>query len=87
MAAWNRGSSKASSGYPSHTNDYGNEVLRRDSWRCQSCGSMSNLEVHHRKFRSQGGDDSEVNLITLCIDCHLSLHGSWWIRWKSEAPD
>ena len=24
------------------------QVLRRDSWRCQSCGAMSNLEVHHR---------------------------------------
>jgi 5-methylcytosine-specific restriction endonuclease McrA len=24
------------------------EVLRRDSWRCQSCGAMSNLEIHHQ---------------------------------------
>jgi hypothetical protein len=24
------------------------QILRRDGWRCQSCGSMSNLEVHHR---------------------------------------
>ena len=23
-------------------------VLRRDGWRCQSCGSMSNLKVHHK---------------------------------------
>jgi len=29
------------------------QVLRRDGWRCQSCGAMSNLEVHHREFRSQ----------------------------------
>jgi len=29
-------------------------LRRRDSWRCQSCGAMSNLEVHHRDFRSQG---------------------------------
>ena len=28
------------------------QILRRDGWRCQSCGTMSNLEVHHRKFRS-----------------------------------
>jgi 5-methylcytosine-specific restriction endonuclease McrA len=27
-------------------------VLRRDGWHCQSCGSMSNLEVHHQQFRS-----------------------------------
>jgi ATP-dependent DNA helicase RecQ len=51
-----------------------NQVLRRDGWRCQSCGTMSNLEVHHREFRSQAGDDSERNLITLCSTCHASLH-------------
>jgi hypothetical protein len=22
------------------------QTLRRDGWRCQSCGAMSNLEVH-----------------------------------------
>jgi 5-methylcytosine-specific restriction endonuclease McrA len=51
-----------------------NEVLRRDGWRCQSCGAMSNLEVHHKEFRSQSGDDSEQNLITLCTVCHVVLH-------------
>jgi 5-methylcytosine-specific restriction endonuclease McrA len=49
-------------------------VLRRDNWRCQVCGSMSNLEVHHKEFRSQSGDDSEQNLIVLCTNCHSSLH-------------
>jgi len=46
------------------------KVLRRDGWRCQSCGVMSNLEVHHKEFRSHCGDDSEENLITLCVRCH-----------------
>jgi hypothetical protein len=32
-----------------------NQVLRRDGWRCQSCGAMSNLEVHHKEFRSRSG--------------------------------
>ena len=45
-------------------------VLRRDAWRCQLCGSMCNLEVHHKQFRSRSGDDSEQNLITLCATCH-----------------
>jgi 5-methylcytosine-specific restriction endonuclease McrA len=49
-------------------------VLRRDSWRCRSCGTMSNLEVHHQEFRSQSGDDSEQNLITLCAVCHDIVH-------------
>jgi 5-methylcytosine-specific restriction endonuclease McrA len=50
------------------------QVLRRDSWRCQSCGTMSNLEVHHKEFRSQSGGDSEQNLITLCSGCHTVVH-------------
>jgi len=50
------------------------QVLRRDGWRCQSCGTMSNLEVHHREFRSRSGDDSEENLITLCTACHHATH-------------
>ena len=54
------------------------QVLRRDGWRCQSCGAMASLEVHHKEFRSQGGDDSEENLITLCRQCHADIH-----RWKT----
>jgi ATP-dependent DNA helicase RecQ len=50
------------------------QVLRRDGWRCQSCGTTSNLEVHHKEFRSQSGDDSEENLITLCATCHSVIH-------------
>jgi 5-methylcytosine-specific restriction endonuclease McrA len=51
------------------------QILRRDSWRCQSCGAMANLEVHHKEFRSHSGGDSEGNLITLCADCHKTAHG------------
>jgi 5-methylcytosine-specific restriction endonuclease McrA len=50
------------------------QVLRRDSWRCQSCGAMSNLEVHHQELRSHSGPDSEENLITLCAACHCKCH-------------
>jgi 5-methylcytosine-specific restriction endonuclease McrA len=50
------------------------QVLRRDSWRCQLCGAMSNVEVHHKEFRSHSGDDSEENLITVCAACHAALH-------------
>ena len=46
------------------------QVLERDGWRCQVCGSMKRLQVHHLKFRSQAGDDDEQNLITLCTQCH-----------------
>jgi len=35
---------------------------------------MSNLEVHHREFRSHSGGDSEENSITLCTACHAIAH-------------
>ena len=54
--------------------DLRKQVLRRDDWRCQSCGTMSNLEVHHKQFRSHSGHDSEENLITLCSTCHAGIH-------------
>jgi 5-methylcytosine-specific restriction endonuclease McrA len=50
------------------------QVLRRDGWRCQVCGSRQNLQVHHKQLRSQQGDDGDSNLITLCAVCHEELH-------------
>lgn len=49
-------------------------VLRRDGWRCRLCGTMLNLEVHHRQFRSHSGNDAEENLIAVCVACHAALH-------------
>src|SRR5450631_3350613 len=64
------------------------QILRRDGWRCQSCGAMSNLEVHHRELRSQSGDDSEQNLITLCTACHSIVHrGSHSTARSNRADD
>ncbi len=51
------------------------EVLERDGWRCQDCGAMKDLQVHHIKRRSQLGADVAQNLITLCASCHGKRHG------------
>jgi 5-methylcytosine-specific restriction endonuclease McrA len=51
------------------------EIIRRDGWRCQSCGTRQQLEVHHQQHRSQLGADAEENLITLCSACHARAHG------------
>ena len=51
-------------------------VLARDGWKCQSCGSLKNLQVHHLASRSKLGDDSLNNLITLCAGCHEQQHAS-----------
>ena len=50
-------------------------ILHRDNYTCQCCGKKNcRLEVHHVKFRSNGGTDDEENLITLCEDCHKGVH-------------
>lgn len=50
-------------------------ILHRDNYTCQCCGKKNcRLEVHHIKFKSQGGTDDEENLITLCEDCHKCVH-------------
>ena len=57
------------------------QVLERDRWRCQNCGTAKNLQVHHMSWRSRLGDDCFENLITLCANCHEVLH-----RGKSGIP-
>ena len=50
-------------------------ILHRDNYTCQCCGKRNcRLEVHHIKFKSNGGTDDEENLITLCKDCHEGVH-------------
>lgn len=51
------------------------QVLKRDGWRCQLCGTLQNLHVHHLKSRARLGDDAIQNLITLCAKCHDTVHG------------
>ena len=49
-------------------------VLARDGSTCQLCGARRNLEAHHIRYRSRGGEDTEANLVTLCHACHASVH-------------
>ena len=50
-------------------------VLERDEWRGQKCGSLENLQVHHKIKRSHLGNDFLDNLTTLCGYCHMGEHG------------
>ena len=50
------------------------QVIERDGWRCQVCGRMQRLQVHHQQFRGHSGNDEDQNLITLCVECHARIH-------------
>ena len=40
-------------------------VSERDNGRCQKCGSLENLQIHHKTTRSQHGDGVLENLVVL----------------------
>ena len=47
-------------------------ILRRDGYRCQSCGRPGRLEVDHIKPVNLRGDVwNPENLQTLCRTCHI----------------
>jgi hypothetical protein len=62
-------------------------VLSRDGYQCQSKkkGCSDRLEVHHIKYRSQGGSDAPNNLIVHCKKHHKALHaGKFELKVKSH---
>lgn len=49
-------------------------VIKRDNGLCVLCGALA-VDVHHVKFRSQGGKDDVRNCVCLCRKCHEMAHG------------
>ena len=46
-------------------------ILKRDKNTCQKCGAKGRrLDVHHKIPFRIGADDSDENLILLCVPCH-----------------
>lgn len=58
-----------------------NQTKKRDNWECQRCNAQggpygnSILHAHHIVPKAEGGEDKIENLITVCHDCHESIHG------------
>ena len=60
------------------------EVLFRADGKCEGCllpapfarasDGMPYLEVHHRVMLAAGGEDTVVNAIALCPNCHRAAH-------------
>lgn len=55
-------------------------VKRRDGHRCRWCSTLlwqqGEGEVHHIRYRSEGGLDEEANLILLCGMHHRMAHSN-----------
>jgi len=48
------------------------DVLHRDNYTCQSCGSIA-TEVHHLHYRNFGNEPLD-ELTSLCRECHQKIH-------------
>lgn len=46
-------------------------VLKRDSFKCQYCGTRESLTIDHVIPKSRGGSDEWDNLITCCSTCNV----------------
>lgn len=60
-------------------------VYDRAGGCCDRCGRAvpkDDWECHHRKLRSQGGQDSMFNLVCLCHEDHARIHRA--VQWSYE---
>jgi hypothetical protein len=66
-------------------------VLSRDEHACVRCGGAAHgqrgvdFSIHHRLLRSQGGDNSLPNLVTLCGSGSTGDHG--WAHGNRKAAE
>lgn len=50
-------------------------IRQRDGHMCGMCGAEKvRLNVHHLVAVEYGGGDNPENLLTLCDDCHATIH-------------
>ena len=64
-------------------------IFGRDGWRCAvpACSSRRNLQDHHIRFRSRGGDNARTNRVTVCAGHHLHGIHVGRVRAWGKAPD
>lgn len=56
--------------------DLRQQVRDRDGNACRYCRRPTDLQLHHIRYRSEGGPHEERNLITLCSVHHALMHSS-----------
>lgn len=58
-----------------HVKNYLNHFgyTKADIIFCEICGAVS-TDIHHIKYRSQGGSNKIDNLAALCRGCHELVH-------------
>jgi len=42
--------------------------------KCEKCGSLKKLHVHHLNYKGFGGNEQDNDLQILCRSCHMRVH-------------
>lgn len=72
---YDNGTHKKKSMYSDNFKKIKTLILQRDNNQCQCCKRNVKLLVHHMDCNDRNNDPN--NLITLCNQCHLSLHSKY----------
>jgi len=59
-------------------------IIKRDNNKCRICESEERLQVHHIVPYRITQDNSEGNLITLCLSCHNKEEWSYYKSKKGQ---
>src|SRR5690554_3135560 len=64
------------------------QVYERDKGLCRECG-REGTEVHHVRFRSQGGRGLYTNGLLLCRMCHIKMHQDYDLakKWQDKFTE
>lgn len=63
------------------------EIMQRDKFTCRACDEQKKtLNVHHLNYEKNKDpwDYDDLNLVTLCEDCHNVMH--WIDKFIKESP-
>lgn len=50
------------------------EVIGIQDKSCAVCGSVKNIQIHHKHYDKEFGTESNDDLMVLCESCHEEMH-------------
>ena len=60
------------------------KIKERSNGACEWCGHNKPTDIHHIRYKSQGGRGAHTNGIYICRACHGLAHSNNGVRRKME---
>ena len=55
-------------------NEIRQRILKRSDGKCEKCGKMWRLQIHHINY-DRVGRELDSDLLAVCQPCHRAIHG------------